>query len=261
MLADVIAETDRPRTRASLAADLAALGVGPGQLVMLHVSMRSLGFVVGGAMTLLDAVLDRLGPDGTLMMPAHSADLSDPATWNALAVPAAWVDEIRATMPAFDPARTPTWGIGVAAELFRTWPGTRRSDHPTASIAAHGPLADEIVDAHPLDDPHGEGSPLARAYDRGVKVLLLGVGWSNATLLHLAERRAQPDASPLSSHAPILCDGRRVWAAYRDYDSDPARFDDVGKAIEAAVGRVGSSSALFADGRTAVDGAVAWLRA
>jgi aminoglycoside 3-N-acetyltransferase len=261
MLDRVIAATDRPRTRASLSADLAALGVGPGQLVMLHVSMRSLGFVVGGATTLLDALFDRLGPDGTLMMPAHSADVSDPACWTAPPVPPAWVAEVRAALPAFDPARTPTWGVGVVAELFRTWPGALRSAHPAASIAALGPLAAEIVGSHPLDDPHGEASPLARAYDRGVRILLVGVGWSNATLLHLAERRAWPDAQPLSSGAPILRDGRRVWASYRDYESDPARFDEVGTSIPAAVGRVGSAQALLADGRAAVETAAALLRA
>ncbi|GGF13980.1 AAC(3) family N-acetyltransferase [Aliidongia dinghuensis] len=254
----IIAETDRPRTRASLAADLAALGVAPGQLVMLHVSLRALGFVVGGAMTLLDAVLDRLGPDGTLMMPAHSADLSDPGQWAAPPVPAGWVEEIRAAMPAYDPARTPTWGLGAVAELFRTWPGVMRSNHPAASVAARGPLAAEIVGRHPLDDPHGEASPLARAYDRDVKLLLLGVGWNRATLLHLAERRAWPDAAPVSAGAPITRDGRRVWQTYRDYDSDPERFAAVGEALAGDVvrGKVGSAAAILVDGRTAVDTAV-----
>ena len=156
MLADVIAATETPLTKHRLIGDLAALGVEPGQFVMLHVSMRSLGFVVGGAMTLLDAVIDRLGPTGTLMMPAHSTDLSDPASWTNPPVPAAWVDTVREAMPAYDPARTPTWGLGVVPELFRTWPGTRRSDHPAVSLAARGPLAAQLVGTHPLDDPHGD---------------------------------------------------------------------------------------------------------
>jgi len=255
VLTGIIATTDHPRTRASLSGDLAALGLAAGQLVMLHVSMRSLGFVVGGAMTLLDAMLDVLGPTGTLIMPAHSGDLSDPAGWSAPPVPAAWLDEVRATMPAFDPARTPTWGLGVVPELFRTWPGVRRSGHPTVSLAANGPLAAEIVGTHPLDDPHGEASPLARAYDRGVKLLLLGVGWNRATLLHLAERRAYPDAEPIAAWAPVLLEGRRVWQTYRDYESEPERFADIGDALagQVTLGKVGSARAILADGRTAVD--------
>lgn len=257
MLTQVIATTDRPRTRDRLSDDLVALGIGPGQLVMLHVSMRSLGFVVGGAMSVLDAMLDVLTPTGTLMMPTHSGDHSDPAGWNAPPVPAEWVDEVRATMPAFDPARTPTWGLGVVPELFRTWPGVLRSAHPAVSLAARGPLAADIVRTHPLDDPHGEASPLALAYDRGVKLLLLGVGWNRATLLHLAERRARPDAEPIPVGAPVLCEGRRVWQTYRDYESDPEQFITVGEALAAAghvtVGRVGSAEAMLVDGRTAVD--------
>ena len=255
MLSQVIAATDRPRTRDSLAADLAALGVASGQLVMLHVSMRSLGFVVGGAETLLDAALEALGPTGTLMMPAHSGDLSDPADWGNPPVPAAWVEEIGAAMPAFDPARTPTWGLGVVPELFRTWPGVVRSAHPTVSLAALGPLASEIVGRHPLDDPHGEASPLARAYDLNVKLLLLGVGWNRTTLLHLAERRARPNAAPVLSGAPILRNGRRIWHSYRDYDSEPEQFARVGDALvgQVATGQVGSARAVLADGRTMVD--------
>jgi aminoglycoside 3-N-acetyltransferase len=257
LLIETIAATDRPRTRNRLARDLEALGLRSGQFVMLHVSMRSLGFVVGGAMSLLDAVLDVLGPTGTLMLPAHSGDLSDPATWQAPPVPAAWIDEVRAAMPAFDPARTPTWGLGVVPELFRTWPGVVRSTHPAVSLAARGPLAAEILKDHSLDDPHGERSPLARACEHGVRLLLLGVGWNRATLLHLAERRAQPDAAPVMSRAPILRNGQRVWQGYRDYDSDPERFVLVGDALAAAgklaTGRVGSSEAILADGRTAVD--------
>jgi aminoglycoside 3-N-acetyltransferase len=255
LLSEIIATTDRPRTRKSLSAELAALGVAPGQLVMVHVSMRSLGFVVGGAVSLLDAMLDVLGPAGTLMMPAHSGDLSDPAGWSAPPVPAAWVETVRAAMPPFDPSRTPTWGLGVVPELFRTWPGVLRSAHPTVSIAAHGPLAAEILGTHPLDDPHGEASPLARAYDRDVKLLLLGVSWHRATLLHLAERRARPDAEATPAGAPMLRDGRAVWQTYRDYDSDPERFGDVGDALagQLTIRQVGSARAILADGRTAVD--------
>lgn len=263
MLTQVIAGTDRPRTRDSLIDDLAALGVDPGQLLMLHVSMRSLGFVVGGAVTLLDALIDRLGPAGTLMMPAHSTDLSDPATWTNPPIPAAWVDTVREAMPAFDPARTPTCGIGTVPELFRTWPGTYRSDHPAVSLAARGPLAAQLVGTHPLDDPHGEASPLARAYDLGVKVLLLGVDWSRATLLHLAERRAWPAVEPMLSGAPILRDGQRVWQTYRDYETEPDSFAIVGAALAAAgqvtAGRVGSAEALLVDGRTVVDIGAAYL--
>ena len=66
---------DGPR---QLAADLAALGVSPGSVFIVHSSLSSLGYVTGGAHTVVLALLDVLGPEGTLVVPTHSGDLSDP---------------------------------------------------------------------------------------------------------------------------------------------------------------------------------------
>ncbi|MEV5899524.1 AAC(3) family N-acetyltransferase, partial [Streptomyces sp. NPDC052127] len=128
-------------TRDSLAAELRALGVEPGEILLVHSSLSSLGWVCGGAVAVVRGLLDAIGPDGTLVVPTQSGDLSDPALWSNPPVPAQWWERIRTAMPAYDPLITPALGVGVIPETVRTWPGALRSAHPQTSFAALGARA------------------------------------------------------------------------------------------------------------------------
>jgi len=209
-----IARSERPLTVASLVGDLLSLGIQFGDTLLVHTSLSSLGWVNGGPVAVIEALLRAVGPEGTIVMPAHSAGLTDPANWGAPPVPASWHQTIRETMPAYDPGTTPTRDMGRVAELFRTWPGALRSDHPSASFAARGPLAGHIIGRHDLTDPLGEGSPLGALYRRDAKVLLIGVDFDRCTALHLAERRAWPDRPRIAEGAPVMRDGQRRWVAF-----------------------------------------------
>jgi len=261
----LVEATPEPRTRSGLAADLRALGLCSGSVAIVHASLRSLGWVCGGAVTVIDALLDVLSPAGTLVMPTFSADLSDPAAWQAPPIPESWHDTVRSEMPAFDPLRTPSRGVGAIPELFRTWPGVRRSNHPLHSFAALGPEAGRLTDACPLAEPFGEASPLASLYALDATILLLGVGYDRCTALHLAERRARPDAECEPTGAPILSEaGRRRWVAYRMPPADSDRFPPIGRRMEeaglVARSRVGSAESRCIPVRAAVDFAVPHLR-
>ncbi len=161
---DAVSRADRPRTRASLANDLRGLGLNAGDCVIVHSSMSSLGWVSGGPVTVLDALMDVLTDDGTLVMPTQTSHYADPAEWRHPPVPAEWVEEVRATMPPFDPARTPTRRMGAIPELFRTWPDVLRSDHHAASFAAWGRHAEHVTRRHGVQRI-GEESPAAALYD------------------------------------------------------------------------------------------------
>lgn len=236
-------------TRDSLAAELRGLGLRPGETLLVHSSLSSLGWVCGGAATAVTALLDALGDAGTLVVPTHSGDNSDPAEWGNPPVPEAWWADIRASMPPFDARTTPTRGMGAVPEAVRNWPGALRSGHPQTSFAAVGPRAATITDGHAPDCRLGERSPLARLEEAGARILLLGAGFDSCTAFHLAEYRVlTPQVD--NSFAITTPQGRR-WSTVRDTSVSSDDFEELGAAFErerpVVRGRVGGAEVrLFA---------------
>lgn len=260
--AQLIHETPFPRTRASLVKDLQSIGVVAGMTLVVHSSLRSIGWVSGGPVAVVQALIDAVTTEGTLVMPTHTSGYSDPARWQNPPVPQAWWQTIYDTMPAFDPQITPSSFMGQIAETFRTWPGTLRSTHPQGSFAAWGKHANAITTNHSINYAFGEGSPLARIYDLAGYVLLLGVGYDNCTSLHVAEYRA-PGAIEVQKGAPILEHGQRVWKTYTDIEMDSDIFPTIGQEFEQTklvkTGKVGSAEVRLFPQRPIIDFAVQWL--
>lgn len=261
---DVIESTAVPATAASLRADLEALGLAPGSTVMVHTSLSALGYVVGGAESVVDALQAAIGPRGTLMMPTHSSQYTDPAGWRNPPVRPEWVETMRASMPPWHADRSPTRLMGAVAEHFRHRAGVRRSVHPTVSAAAVGPDASALLDGHELDQGLGEASPQARLYDLDGQVLLLGVSHENNTCLHLSEyRAASPGCTFLAQSSPMTVDGETRWVSHHEIDEDND-FEAIGEAFAATgaqrSGPVGAGIAHLMQARAVVDFATGWLR-
>lgn len=242
-------------------------GVQAGGVLLVHSSLSGLGWVNGGPQAVIEALFEVIGPDGTLVMPTHTTQLTDPSVWAEPPVPERWHERIRATMPPWDPHLTPTRWMGQVSELFRLQPGVLRSDHPHVSFAARGPLAERITGSHPLCDSLGQLSPLGRMYDEGAHILLLGVGFENNTALHLAESRAQwPSRQMMCTGAPLRGpEGRVIWTEFMDQEYNSADFADVGRAFELSrvgavqTARLGCGSARWMSMRALVDFAVDWF--
>lgn len=259
-------DQDLPYTARSLAANLTALGLSPGDVVLMHSSMRSVGYVAGGPQAVVQALLDVLGPGGTLVVPTHTSDNTEPSEWRHPPVPAAWWPVLRDQRPGFDPARTPPsqW-MGILAEVVRAWPGARRSNHPHVSFAALGPAAAGILAGHRYDDALGDSSPLGVVYRLDGKVLLLGCDHGSNTSLHLAEWR-QPDPPRAERGASVLrSDGTSHWTTWTDVAEDEDDFAELGNAFAdtgaVALGQVGDATAQLMSQRAVVDFATAWIAA
>ena len=295
--ARAVERADEPLTVERLADDLRALGVA-GETVLVHSSLSELGWVAGGAPTVVDALMDAVTEAGTLVMPTHSTQYSDPADWEDPQIPDDWETSVRASMPPYRPAVTPTRGMGTIPECFRTYPEVVRSRHPTYSFAAWGADADFVVGDHGVGHGLGEESPLARVYDREGFVLLLGADHDSNTSLHLAEHRADYEKTVVTNGAPVLRrrtgapddegessdegasddgtestgadgsesgDGEREWISFEEIDYDSGDFRRAGEAFErdrlraVARGRVGRANATLLDQRALVDYGAAWF--
>ena len=171
---------DISHTRLSLASDLTNLGIGPGDIVFIHSSFKSIGKVDGGAGTLVLAIEDAVGPDGLILMPSFNLVEYDnrPKTWN--------IDTTPST-------------VGWLTEYFRNLDDTHRSDHYSHSVAARGKDANNFVsgysrdgyksnwDLEPWSKPFGAQSPMNLAYKKCGKLLMLGVDYTSSTYLHFVE--------------------------------------------------------------------------
>lgn len=256
-------------TRTKIVADLRKLGLVPGQMVMLHASVRATGWVVGGPDMVIQALLDVLGPEGTLMMyvgwednPYHLAEWPEDRQ-------RAYLEEC----PPFDPARSRAYRKwSILTEYLRTWPGACRSDHPEASVAALGAKARWITENHPLQYGYGPGSPLAKLCEAGGKVLLLGAPLNTITLLHYAEHLAQvPNKRIARYKMPILRDGQRAWVDIEDFDTSRGIVDWEGRDYFEAIarqyvssgkgrsGKVGAAQSYLFDAADLVRFAIQWM--
>ncbi|MFS0781489.1 aminoglycoside N(3)-acetyltransferase [Bacillus sp. 1P06AnD] len=254
---------NNPNTITSMIRELHQLGVEKGMTLIVHSSLKSLGWVCGGANAVVEALMSAVGEEGTIVMPTQSAELSDPSYWQEPPVPEEWWDTIRKEMPAYDPKTTTTLGMGKIVDCFRTYEGVIRSSHPTTSFAAWGRNAERITSDHSLSFSLCEESPLQKIYDMKGSILLIGVGYDRNTSLHLAECHADACFS-CQQGSPIIEDGKRVWKEYEEFLYDTERFNEIGYLFErkypVRVGLIGLAECRLIPQKQLVDFASLYLQ-
>lgn len=175
-------------TRDDIVADLRGVGLGAGDGVVVHSSLSSIGWVEGGAGTAVDALLEVVGPEGTVLVPTFTAP---------------------STEEPFDPAETPS-ETGAITEELRSRPDAHRSRHPTHSVAAIGPDAETLVADHEYGESLGPDSPMHRLVDRDGQILLVGVDHTANSTVHVAEKLAGVPYRDQTRQAAVLVDGERA---------------------------------------------------
>jgi aminoglycoside 3-N-acetyltransferase len=236
-------------TRDEIAEALRALGLAAGDVVMVHSSLRSIGYVEGGANAVVDALLDVLGPTGTLVVPTftpahgHEAD------------------------PVFDPARDPS-EVGQITEVARTRPGARRSVHLLHSVAALGARSAEIAGQHGPAAFAADG-PFWRVQELQGWIMLLGVPYLRCTYVHVPEMLVQSiyrywrevearAREPDGTERPLLL---RAFSPKPGYPPD---LNKVGAALEARglvrIGPVGNAVARLFRARDLIEVGIAAYR-
>ena len=255
--------TRTPVTRSQLIADLERLGVREGAIAMVHASLSSLGWVVGGSQTVVEALLAALGPHGTLCAQASWEDIPfGLATW-----PAPWRDAYEAEFPAFDRELSAAAPYeGRLAERIRTWPRARRSANPATGIVAIGARAAELTADHRLDDGFGPGTPYARVVDARGQIVLLGAPLRAISLLHHAESIARAPKRWTTYRLPLSTG----WTAIREIDVWNGVYPDheLDAIAEAALvagvghgGQIGAATAYLFPADELTRFAVGWLQA
>jgi aminoglycoside 3-N-acetyltransferase len=144
-------------------------------VLVVHSAFRNLGHQGYRVENLIEALIDGLGPQGTLVMPAMSWRIVTPAN------------------PRFDELTTESH-VGIIAETFRRSYATRRSIHPTHSASGIGPAVPTLLSRHHADDtPVSANSPYGLMRDYDAWVLCLGVNFERITAIHHAEEVIAPD--------------------------------------------------------------------
>ena len=173
--------------KAQLVKALRDIGLAPGDSFIVHSSYKSLGEVVGGPETVIDALIEAVNA-----IPSCSGGGSTPARTTGLCgnvmFPTFNYTQNIAD-PYFDPAVVPC-RTGIIPELGRKRPNAVRSLHPTHSCTVIGPDAVELTRDHMSFRSVGVGSPIDRLAKMGGKVLLLGVRHTSNTMIHLGEEYA-----------------------------------------------------------------------
>ena len=199
----------------------------------MHSSLKSLGHVEGGGQAVIRALLEVVGPQGTILMPAFTFALKSE-------------DE-----PIFDVRETPSC-VGLITELFRREFATHRSIHLSHSYAAAGALAGQLT-THPLDiTPCGEDSPLGKFMRLDGKILLLGAGFNSCTAFHVVEEQMKAPYMKFKMHpkAKYRLDGKlfplpsRILERPFSYDFTFMADEFRGKAVSQE-GKIGEASATI----------------
>jgi aminoglycoside 3-N-acetyltransferase len=240
-------------SRNDLATGFRALGIRPGDTVMVHASVRAVGEVAGGPDQIHLALKEALTPEGTLMMYASCPQYYDEVGRGNLS--AEQERELLEKLPAFDPSTARSQREnGALVELLRTYPGSFVNPH-VARFVAWGRQAGYLLSKQPWSYAFGHDSALERFLQLEGRILLIGCDHDTVTFLHYAEHIVPiPGKRIARFKVPVLEDGRRVWRDMEEVDTSgdghpnwPDRF--FARLVDTWLARTGNSGGYVGNAR------------
>lgn len=238
------------------------IGLKKEMCVEVHASLSSFGFVIGGAQTVIDALIETVGYEGTIACVINYDSFSEPSRWQYPPISIDLEQKVRDNMPVLNREASDN-NTGSIVENLRRRPGSLCSLSPTCSYVAWGKYARLICTRQPLNFALGENSPTSHLYDLDAYVLLLGVDYDKCTLMHLAEYRSQFRPIIIEG-AKVEIDNKPVYKKYLELDIDSEIFNEVGAFLERDNKvnklKINDSICRLFSGRIAVDYACKYMR-
>ena len=217
-------------TKEDLCELLSSLGVQKGMVIFLQANMKKLGYITGGEQTLLEALMETVGYDGTIVMPSFTPQMADPSCLKQAIDRESW-ELVRKHAQPFDRRLSAPHKCDPLIHQFLRNEGVVRSYHPLYSFSAWGKYAKLICDKHPLHFGLNQDSPLGKVVEFNGFVLMLGCDYKDCVMFQLARYRDAQQPIRIIS-APIEINKKRIWKDMLDLDYNYKNFDDVGEAME-----------------------------
>ncbi|MBI6550741.1 aminoglycoside 3-N-acetyltransferase [Xenorhabdus lircayensis] len=261
---------DKYWTKSALVEQIRKIGIKHGDVVMAHVSMRSVGNCLNGTDDLIQALLTVVGVKGALLCYTNwDQNYEDSMDENGC-VPFELKPEIMPYDRLFSRASR---DHGVFAECIRTTKGAVRSKNPGASVVAIGNNAEYFIENHSLNYGYGNNSPFAKFVASRGKILMIGAPYETMSLLHHAEHLANiPNKNIRKMEIPLLQNDQVEWVKLEEFDTvdpvceqfDESYFKDIVEQFchsrsGAINGVIGSANTLLVPAKEMLDYAIHWM--
>ena len=238
-----------------LCSQLRALGIQKGMTILVQANMKKLGYIIGDEQIVIEALMDVVGYEGTIIVPTFTYNLLDPAC-QADSIDRKYWRDIRQYSLAYDKKRSaPSSDDTLACQFLRN-EGVLRSSHPLYSFAAWGKYAKFICNEHPLHYGLNEDSPLGKLCELNGSIVLLGCDYADCVLYKLASYKLVQAPIKVIS-APIQTATTFEWKHMLDIAFDHIIYPDMKVLLEEhgliSIGEIGSCEATMFAAKDAVD--------
>ena len=194
----VIGKTD-------ILAALSAVGVKKGDTLLVHSSLSACGKIDGGAKTIIDAIIETIGPDGNFFVPTFQR-----SECYLNGINKRW--DHRPSDFRDRSSEAVRWVGTLPLEFMRLWPDAPRGVHISHSWAGWGPCAAEVLSRQAEDEPpFSDNSCPMSVRDMGGKILHFGSPVGHTSFVHCFETHFNLPGLGPSYYDVRLADGTITW--------------------------------------------------